>query len=99
MMQPSSPPPPGEQDPAEVARRQARLEQQMNESRLEILRTHRQQRESTQSRRVSFFLVFGLSAAVAWILDHKGYPPQISVGGCCVTIVVVGSWWAYKSMY
>ncbi len=85
-----------EQDPAEVARRQARLEQQMQEARVEILRTHRMQKESTSSRRMSFFLVFGLATAVAWIVDHKGYPPQVVIGSCVVTIVVVGSWWAFK---
>jgi len=76
-----------------------RLEQQVYESRIEILRTQRERRESTQSRRITFFLVFGLSAAVAWILDHKGYPPQISIGGCVVTLVVVGTWWAFRKGY
>jgi Flp pilus assembly protein TadB len=87
------------QDPAEVARRQARLEQQMLEARLEILQSHRKQRESTQSRRLNFFLVFALSAAVAWIVDRKGYPPQIVIGSAVVTIVVFGGWWAFRKPY
>lgn len=89
-------PPP---DPAEVARRQARLEQQMMESKLEIMRSHRQQRESTVNRRFTFLLVFALSGAVAWMLDHRGAKPEISVLGCVLTIVVVGGWWAYRKPY
>jgi len=93
--------PPREQpnDPAEVARRQMRLEQQMMESKLEIMRTHRQQRESAVNRKWSFFLVFALSALVAYVLDHKGYSAEISILGCVLTIVVVGGWWAFRKTF
>jgi len=87
------------QDPAEVARRQARLEQQAMEAKLQIMRSHREQRESTVNRRFSFVLVFALSAGVAYVLDHKGYSPQTSILGCVLTIVVVGGWWAFRKPY
>jgi hypothetical protein len=96
MNQPPQPPHSPEPDRTEVLRQQARLEQQMNEAKLEIFRTHRQQRESTVGRRFSFLMVFALSALVAYVLDHKGYSPQISILGCVLTIVLVGTWWAYR---
>jgi len=86
-------------DPAEVARRQARIEQQMMESKLEIMRSHRQQRESTVNRRFTFLLVFAMSGGVAYVLDHKGYSPQTSILGCVLTIVVIGGWWAFRKPY
>jgi hypothetical protein len=98
----NQPPSPNDQlptDPAEVARRQMRLEQQMMESKLEIMRSHRQQRESAVNRRFTFLLVFGLSGFVAFALDHKGYSPQTSILGCVLTIVVVGGWWAFRKPY
>ncbi len=101
MNAPPAPPPrpPSPEDPAEVARRQARLEVLAQESRLEILRSQRQQRESTQSRRLSFFLVFALATAVTWILDHRGARPEVSIAGCVLTIVVFGGWWAFRKPY
>jgi Flp pilus assembly protein TadB len=93
------PPPTAPQDPDEVARRQARLEQMQMESHLEILRTRRQQRESGVNRRFTFFLVFALSGGVAWVLDHKGYKPEVSILGCVLTIVVVGGLWAFRKPY
>jgi VanZ family protein len=88
---------PPESDPAEVARRQARLEQQMMEAKLEIYRTSREQRESTVKRRLNFFLVFALSVSVAYVLDHKGYSAQTSILGFVLSIVVLGGWWAFRA--
>jgi hypothetical protein len=76
-----------------------RLEQQAMEAKLEILKTHRQQRESAVSRRLMFVLVFGFAAAVAYGLDAKGCSPQVSILGCVLTIVIVGGWWAYRKPY
>jgi hypothetical protein len=86
-------------NPDEVAQKQARLEQMKMEAQLEIMRSHRQQRESTVNRRFTFLLVFALSAGVAYVLDHKGYSPQTSILGCVLTIVVVGGWWAFRKPY
>jgi Flp pilus assembly protein TadB len=60
------------------------------------MRLSRQQRESAVRRRSSFIVVFALAGLVAWYLDHKGYPPEKSIAGCVVTIVVVGALWAYR---
>ncbi len=96
-----NPPPTPEnpQDPAEVARRQMRLEQQMMEARLDILQTARKQKESGIRRTAGFLLVFLFSGLVAWALDHKGKPPEVSIGGAVLTIVVVGTWFAYRKTY
>ena len=69
------------------------------ESTLEIMRSHRQQRESGVNRRFTFILVFALSGGVAYVLDHKGYSPEVSIAGCVLTIVVVGGWWAFRKPY
>lgn len=87
------------QDPDEVARRKARLENMMLESRLEILQTQRHQRESAVNRRWTLFLVFALSGGVAWVLDHNGQKPEVSIIGCMMTIAVVGGWWAFRKPY
>ncbi len=86
-------------DPAEVARRQMRLEQQMMEAKLEIMGSVRRQRESAVNRRFTFILVFALAGGVAYALDHKGYSPEISIIGCVLTIVVVGGWWISRKPY
>ena len=83
-------------DADEVARQKARLEQQMLEAKLEILRSHRQRREAAVSRRFSFLLVFALSGFVAFVLDRRGWSPAVSVLGCVLTIVTVGVFWAYR---
>lgn len=98
MNQPPAPPP-QPQDPREVALRQARLEQQAMEAKLDILHMHRRQRESAVSRRFMFVLVFAFAGAVAYVLDAKGYSPQVSILGCVLTIVIVGAWWAYRKPY
>jgi hypothetical protein len=86
-------------NPDDVAQKQARLEQMKMEAQLEIMRSHRQQRESTVNRRFTFLLVFALSGGVAYVLDHKGYSPQTSILGCVLTIVVIGGWWAFRKPY
>ena len=86
-------------DPDEVMRQQARLEQMMLESRLEIVRSHREQRESRVNRRFTFILCFALSGFVAFILDKKGFSPEQSFVGCVVTFVVIAAWWTYRKPY
>jgi hypothetical protein len=93
------PPNEPQRDPAEVARHQMRLEQQMMEAHLEIMQTHRKQRESRVNRWFTFIMVFALSAGVAYALDRKGYGPEVSIMGCVGTIVVVGGWWAFRKTY
>jgi hypothetical protein len=83
-------------DPDEVARRQMRLEQLQMEARLQILQTSRERRESTVNRRFTLFLVFALSGGVAYVLDHMGQKPEVSIMGCMMTIAVIGGWWAYR---
>ncbi len=98
MNQPPAPLPPP-QDPAEVARRQMRLEQMAREAKLDIMQMRRRQRESAVSRRFMFVLVFGFAGGVAYVLDAKGCSPQVSILGCVLTIVIVGGWWVYRKPY
>jgi hypothetical protein len=83
----------------EVERRQYALQQQMMEAKLEIIRSHRQQKEARVSRVVFFVFVFGASALVAFVMDAKGYTPAQSIGSCVVVLVVIGTWWIYRKPY
>jgi hypothetical protein len=98
MNQPPTPPPPP-RDPNDVAMKQARLEIQMNEAKLEIIRSHRHQRESAVNRRFTFIVIFALSMGIAYIMDHKGYSPQMSVLGFLVVFCGVGGWWTFRKPY
>jgi hypothetical protein len=105
MNQPPPPPPPpysSQNDPPkeeDVAVKQARMEQMVLESRLEIVRTQRQQRESKASRRLMFITCFAVSGFMAFILDKKGYSPQLSFFGCVLTFVLIATWWTFKKPY
>jgi hypothetical protein len=85
--------------PDEVAIKQARMEQMVLESKLEIVRMQRQQRESRVSRRMMFILCFAASGFMAYMLDKKGYSPQLSFFGCVLTFVLIAGWWTYKKPY
>jgi Flp pilus assembly protein TadB len=97
-------PPPGPDAPSsepmrQVDRQQYALEQQMMEAKLEIIRSHRQQKEARVSRVVFFIFVFAAAGLVAYVMDAKGYSPQASIGSCVATIVIIGTWWAYRKPY
>jgi hypothetical protein len=109
MMNPPPPPPPRRPDfpqnpsqnitPEEVAIKQARMEQMVLESRLELVRTQRQMRESKVNRRLMFVTCFVVSGFMAYVLDKKGNSPEVSFLGCVLTFVLIAAWWSYKKPF
>jgi len=83
----------------EVQRRQASLEQQMQEAKLEIIRARRQQKEAQVSRVVMFFFVFVAATAVFYVLQAKGVDFKTSALCSIGTLVAIGAWWVYRKPY
>lgn len=80
-------------------REQYMLEQRMMEAKLEAMRSHREQKTARVGRVVNLFLVFAVAGGIAFLLDAKGYSPQVSIGSSIVTLVIVAAMWAYRKPY